>query len=61
MSLSGIILSIFETVIVLFTLWAVFHEDFFIAVEDRIFAHIRRKRFKVIKGQNYSETVFDRN
>ena len=61
MSFAGIVLSIFETIIVLFTLWALFHEDFFIAVEDRIFAHFRRKRFKVIKASDFSEKLFDRN
>lgn len=50
MSFSAVISTIFEVSLVLFTLWAVFHEDRFIALENRIAARFRRRRLKVIHG-----------
>ncbi|MBQ8204080.1 MAG: hypothetical protein IJZ75_07365 [Clostridia bacterium] len=50
MSFVDIILTILEIALVGFTVWAVFHEDRFIAFEDRIMAKFRRGRLKVVDG-----------
>lgn len=50
MSLQGTLLTIFEAALVAFAVWAVFNENKFIAFEERVAAHFRRRRFKVIKG-----------
>ena len=49
MSLSQIIKSLIELVMVVFAIWAVFHEDMFIAFEQRLVANRKRKRLKLIK------------
>ena len=48
--LTSSLLTIFEIALVSFTVWAVFHEERFIAFEDRIMARLRRNKLKVIKG-----------
>ncbi len=50
MTFVDVILTIFEIALVSFTVWAVFHEERFIAFEDRIMAKLRRNRLKVVKG-----------
>lgn len=50
MNLSQIIKTGFEIVLVVFAIWAVFHEDVFIALEERIAAAFRRKRLRVVRG-----------
>ncbi len=52
MSFRDVLLTVFEIALVTFTIWAVFHEDRFIAFEDRIKAKFRRSKFRVIKGGN---------
>ena len=42
--------TLFEVVLVGFTVWAVFHENKFVDFEDKLFARIRRRNLKVIKG-----------
>ena len=54
MSFSDILKTVFEVVLVLVTLWALFHEDRFIAVERKIAAAFRRRRIKAVKGRNNS-------
>lgn len=48
MSLAQIIRTVFETALIIFTLWAVFHEDIFVAFEERIAATFKRRKLKVI-------------
>ncbi len=50
MSFRDVLVTVFEVALVTFTIWAVFHEDRFIAFEDRIKAKFRRSRFRVIEG-----------
>lgn len=50
MSLAQVIRTIFEIALIVFTLWAVFHEDVFISFEERIIAAFKRKRFKIVNG-----------
>lgn len=50
MNLQGTLLTIFEIAMVIFAIWAVFHEDRFIAFEERFAARFRRRKFKVIRG-----------
>ena len=52
MNFSGTLLTIFEIALVAFTIWAVFHEDRFVAFEERVVAHFRRRKFKVLRGGN---------
>ena len=49
--------TVFEVVLVSFTVWAVFHENKFIDFEDRLFARIRRRSLKVIKGARTARTT----
>ncbi len=50
MNFSSTLLTIFEIALVAFAIWAVFHEDRFISFEEKIAAHFRRRRFKVLRG-----------
>lgn len=50
MSIGDIIRSILEFAAVIFVVWGLFHEDKFIKFEEKLFAQIRRNKFKVIKG-----------
>ena len=52
MNFADVLLTLFEIVMVAFALWAVFHEDRFIAFEEKIFAAVRRRRFKVSHGHS---------
>lgn len=58
MNTSQIISTVFETVLVGFAVWAVFHEDLFIAVEERIAAAFRRRRLKVVKGEHSKNMIY---
>lgn len=58
MNLNSALLTIFEAALVAFAVWAVFHEDRFIAFEERVAAHFRRRRFKVINGNNVSKSYY---
>lgn len=49
MSSSQIIKSLIELVMVVFAIWAVFHEDMFIAFEQRLIVNRKRKQLKLIK------------
>ena len=57
MTFSMILATVFETALVLFTIWAVFHENLFIALEDKICAYFRRRSLKVIKGSKTARTT----
>ncbi|MBR4761280.1 MAG: hypothetical protein IK086_01425 [Clostridia bacterium] len=50
MSFAQVLRTLFEVALVLFAIWAVFHENIFIAFEQRIVAHFKRKQLKVING-----------
>lgn len=50
MDLGMIFRTVFEVAIIVFTLWAVFHEDRFAALEQRLFARIRRRKLRVLEG-----------
>ena len=50
MNFSGTLLTILEVAMVAFAVWAVFHEDRFVAFEERLVSRFRRRRFKVING-----------
>ena len=52
MNFSGTLLTIFEIALVAFTIWAVFHEDRFIAFEEKLVANIRRRRLRVLEGNH---------
>ncbi len=58
MNLSSPLFTIIEVLLVSFAVWAVFNENKFIAFEERIAAHFRRRRFKVIKGNNICKSCY---
>ena len=58
MSIGDIIRSILELAAIVFVVWGLFHEDKFVRFEEKLFAQIRRKRFKVIKGNaNFEKAI----
>lgn len=57
MSLGMFFTTVFEVVLVAFTVWAVFNENKFVAFEDMLFARIRRRKLKVIKGGGIARTT----
>ncbi len=61
MNFTSSLLTIFEIAMVAFVIWAVFHEDRFIAFEERIVARFRRRRFKVIEGNNIRKSYYPVN
>ena len=48
MNLGQILRTVFEMALIGVTLWAVFHEDIFVAFEERIAAAFKRRKLKVI-------------
>ncbi len=58
MNFTSSLLTIFEIAMVAFVIWAVFHEDLFVAFEERIVARFRRRQFKVIKGNSISKSYY---
>ena len=52
MNSSQIIRTVFEIALVVITVWSVFHEDIFIALEERIASFIRRRRLKVVSNSS---------
>ena len=58
MNLQGTLLTIFEIALVAFAIWAVFHEDRFVAFEEKIVSRIRRRRVKVLRGNSVCKTCY---
>ncbi len=56
MNNSDAIRTVFEMGMSIFIMWALFNEDKFARIERRIFAKIRRRRFKVINGSRVKST-----
>ncbi len=61
MNFSNTLLTIFEIALVVFTIWAVFNEDKFIAFEERMVTRFRRRRFKIIEGNNICKSYYPAN
>ena len=61
MNFTSTLLTIFEIAMTAFVIWAVFHEDLFVEFEERVVAHFRRRRFKVIKGNNVAKSYYPVN
>lgn len=61
MNLGSTLLTIFEMALVAFVIWSVFHEDRFIAFEERIVARFRRRSFKVIEGNSVRKSYYPVN
>ena len=55
MTFTQTIATIFEILMALGLFWCIFHEDRLIAFERKLFANIRRRRFKVVRT-NYGYT-----
>lgn len=58
MNLAGTLLTIFEVALVAFTIWAVFNEGLFVSFEEKVIARIRRRKFRVIKGNNVAKSYY---
>lgn len=58
MNFSDALLTIFEVAMVAFVIWAVFHEDRFVAFEERLAASFRRRKFKVLEGNQVCKTCY---
>ena len=58
MKFTDVLLTVFEIALVCGALWAVFHEDFFIDLEEKLFARIRRRRLKVMRGNRVGHTCY---
>ena len=56
MTFGMLLRTIFEIALIVFTLWAVYHEDRFAALERRLFARFRRRKFRVINGNCYKSS-----
>ena len=54
MSFADFLRTLFEIVLVSFTVWGLFHEDRFIAFEDRLFSRIRRRHLKLSKCKQHT-------
>ena len=48
MSFSGVLSTVFEFLLVSFTIWAIFHEDLFIRLEEKIACNFKRKKLRVV-------------
>ena len=48
MNFAQIIRTVFEMALIAFTLWAIFHEDIFVAFEERVVAMFKRRKLKVV-------------
>lgn len=57
MNFTQTVLTIFEVILVAFALWAVFNEDKFIVLEDKIKVSIRRRRLRVVKQSRVVRTT----
>ena len=60
MTIRDIIITLAEIIMVGVTLWSLFHEDKFVAFEEKIKARIRRRRLKVGR-QPHSDIRFAEN
>lgn len=58
MNFKDSLITIFEIAMVIFAIWSVFHEDLFIKFEEKIIAGFRRKKFRVIRGNNVCKTCY---
>lgn len=61
MNSADVLRSLFEVILVAFTIWALFHEDRFIAFEDKLFSRIRRRSLKVVKSSRTSVITYPVN
>ncbi len=58
MNFQDILKTLFEAALVLFTLWALFHEDRFVSFERRIAAAFRRRSIKAVKRPDVTSIEF---
>ena len=50
--------TLIEIIAVSFVVWGLFHEDRFVAFENRLFSNIRRKKLKVINSTSKTRSEF---
>ena len=53
--MSAVMISVAEVLLVGFTVWALFHEEYFAQKEERLFSYIRRRSLKVVKGRKKAD------
>ena len=61
MSFSNVLITLFEIALVAVALWAVFHEDMFIAFEEKLLSKVRRRRLRVLHSSRVSSTCYPAN
>ncbi len=54
MTFLDILRTLFEIAMVLGLVWCIFHEDRLVAIEEKIFARIRRKRLRVVSARQHT-------
>ena len=59
MSFSQVLSTVFEVLLVSFTLWAIFHEDLFIRFEEKIACNLRRRKFKVVDKNSSPNSAYN--
>jgi len=57
MNLASVLRTVFEIVLVGFTVWAVFNEDRFIMFEEKIMCNIRRKKMKTVRSSTNEKII----
>lgn len=57
MSFWDIVVSVLEVAAVVFTIWAVFHENKFIAFEEKIVCKFRRKRLRIAASKGEVQKI----
>ena len=58
MSFADVLKSLFEVGLVSFTIWSLFHEDKYIAFEEKILCKIKRNKLKTVPDkENKFDTV----
>lgn len=61
MTFSDIIITIIEALVVGITIWSLFHEDKFIAFEEKIKAKLRRRKLRIVRQEVRPEVHFAHN
>jgi len=54
MTFLDILRTLFEISLVVGLVWCIFHEDRLVALEEKLFARIRRKRLRVVSQRQHT-------
>ena len=59
MNLSQVLSTVFEFLLVGFTIWAVFQEDLFIRFEEKIACNLKRKKLSVVTREASPNSTYN--